>query len=201
MWKIGLTGSIGMGKTTAGVILRTLGLPVHDSDAAVHRAYDNPTVLAAIDAGFPGAVKDGKVDRPALGRMVFNDEPALRRLEAILHPAVKQDRERFLKFWRGRRHYAVAMDVPLLFETGADRECDVTVVVSAPAWLQARRVLARPGMTPERLQQVLARQMPDCEKRKRADIVVPTNLGRRVTVARLTALVKALQELSQPQPG
>ncbi len=199
MWKIGLTGSIGMGKSTAGNILKTLGIPVHDADRAVHRAFARgSSTVADIDIAFPGVVENGEVNRPALGKIVFNDNSAIKRLEQILHPLVRTDRERFVALHQRHRRFAVAFDVPLLFETNTDRECDFTIVVTAPSFIQAQRVLSRPGMTIERLEAVMGRQMPDSEKRRRADFVVPTNLGKRFTVNKLCTIVGTLRAYSQP---
>jgi dephospho-CoA kinase len=188
---IGLTGSIGMGKSTAAAMLRRLGVPVHDSDAAVHRLIGRGgRAVARIEKAFPGVVKDGAVDRAALGARVFGDAAALKRLEAILHPMVAGEKGRFLRLWASRRCKAVALDVPLLFETKGDRQCDVTILVSAPAFIQANRVLRRPGMTRARLDEIRARQMPEAEKRRRASFIVPTGLGHRLTLRRLTEIVQ-----------
>jgi dephospho-CoA kinase len=191
---VGLTGSIGMGKTTAARMLRRMGVPVHDADAQVHRLYaGDRDAIAAIASAFPGSVRDGRVDRAALGRQVIGRPEALRRLEAIVHPRVTAARRRFLAGAGRRRVPLVVLDVPLLFETGGDRAVDATVVVSAPARVQRARVLSRPGMTAEKLDGILARQMPDREKRRRADVVVPTGLGRAVTLRRLRAAVRSLK--------
>lgn len=187
----GLTGSIGMGKSTAARQLRRLGLPVHDADAAVHRLMaKGGAAVPAIAAAFPMAVRNGVVDRKALGARVFHDRPALRRLEGILHPLVRREERRFLARARRQRRRAVVLDIPLLFETGGVRRCDAVLVVSAPSFVQARRVLARPGMTPERLHAIRASQMPDHQKRRRADAVIPTGLGMRPA---LRALIVALR--------
>jgi dephospho-CoA kinase len=191
---IGLTGSIGMGKTTAALLLRRLGVPVHDADAAVHRLLaKGGAAVPAVDAEFPGVVRKGAVDRKALGARVFGDAEAMRRLERILHPLVRQDSARFLKEARKRGARLAVLDVPLLFEVGRDRDCDATLVVSAPPFVQRARVLARPGMSERRFHEVLARQMPDAEKRRRADHVVPTGLGRRLTLRRLQRVLKDVQ--------
>jgi len=191
---VGLTGSIGMGKTTAALLLRRMGVPVHDADAAVHRLLGKGGAgVPAVAAAFPGVVRDGAVDRTALGAKVFGDAEAMRRLERILHPLVRQDSGRFLKDARRRGARIAVLDVPLLFEVGRDRDCDATLVVSAPAFVQRARVLARPGMTERRLHEVLSRQMPDLEKRRRADYVVQTGLGRRLTLRRLARVLKDLE--------
>jgi dephospho-CoA kinase len=191
---LGLTGSIGMGKTTAALLLRRLGVPVHDADAAVHRLLGKGgAAVPTVAAEFPGVVRDGAVDRQALGARVFADPEAMRRLERILHPLVRQDSARFLQRARRRVARVAVLDVPLLFEVGRDRDCDATLVVSAPPFVQRARVLARPGMTERRFAEVLARQMPDAQKRRRADFVVPTGLGRRLTLRRLRRVLKDLQ--------
>ncbi len=145
-----------------------------------------------VEAAFPGVAADGGVDRAALRERVFGDAAALARLEAIIHPMVSDVRARFLARCAARRAALVVLDIPLLFETGNDRYCDATMVVTAPGFLQRARVLARPGMTPETLAGILARQMPDAEKRRRADFVVPSNLGRGVTLRRLKEIVRLL---------
>jgi dephospho-CoA kinase len=193
---VGLTGSIGMGKTTAALLLRRMGVPVHDADAAVHRLLGKGGAgVPAVAAAFPGVVRDGAVDRTALGAKVFGDAEAMRRLERILHPLVRQDSGRFLKDARRGGARIAVLDVPLLFEVGRDRDCDATLVVSAPAFVQRARVLARPGMTERRLHEVLSRQMPDLEKRRRADYVVQTGLGRRLTLRRLARVLKELERV------
>ncbi len=193
MLVIGLTGSIGMGKSTAAGMLRRLGVPVHDSDAAVHRLIrKGGRAVARIAEAFPGVVQDGTVDRAALGARVFGDPAALKRLEAILHPMVAEEKGRFLRRWASRRRKAVALDVPLLYEVKGDRQCDATILVSAPAFIQANRVLRRPGMTRARLAEIRARQMPESEKRRRASYIVPTGLGYRLTLRRLSEIVAGL---------
>jgi dephospho-CoA kinase len=151
--------------------------------------------LADIRARFGDEVLDdaGRLDRKALGARVFGDAEAMRRLERILHPLVRQDSARFLKEARKRGARLAVLDVPLLFEVGRDRDCDATLVVSAPPFVQRARVLARPGMSERRFHEVLARQMPDAEKRRRADHVVPTGLGRRLTLRRLQRVLKDVQ--------
>jgi dephospho-CoA kinase len=191
---IGLTGSIGMGKTTAAGLLRRMGIPVHEGDAAVHRLLGaGGEAVAEVAAAFPGTVHAGRVDRRALGARVFDDPEALARLEAILHPRVRRSAAAFLARARRRRQPVVVLDVPLLFETGGEAACDATVVLTAPAFVQAARVLARPGMTRARYRDILARQMPDAEKRARADFVIPTGLGRRCTLRALERMVKEVR--------
>jgi dephospho-CoA kinase len=191
---LGLTGSVGMGKSTAATMLRRLGIAVHDSDAAVHRLLaPKGAAVAAVAAAFPGVRRgDGGIDRPALGGRVFADPAALRRLERILHPLVRQSQQRFLARARAHRLNLVVLDIPLLFESGGAARCDKVVVVSAPAFLQRARVLARPGMTEARFAAILAQQMPDAEKRRRADYVVATGLGRAVTCRGFRRIVREL---------
>jgi dephospho-CoA kinase len=191
---LGLTGSIGMGKSTAAAMLRRLGVPVHDSDAVVHRLLGpGGRAVAPVETEFPGVVKDGAVDRATLGKRVFGDAVALRRLERILHPMVGAEKGRFLRRWAARRVRVVALDVPLLFETGGDRRCDATILVTASAFVQAGRVLRRPGMTPERLAEIRAKQMADGEKRRRADFIVMTGNGYNSTLRRLIGIVRLME--------
>jgi dephospho-CoA kinase len=176
MFILGLTGSLSMGKSTTAGFFAEAGIPVHDADAAVHRLYEGAAV-PAIEAAFPGTAADGKVDRARLAERVLNNPDALRRLEALVHPLVREEEERFLAQARADGAEVAVLDIPLLFETGADRRVDATVVVSAPADVQRVRALQRRGMTPEKLAAVLARQLPDSEKRRRADFVVDTSQG------------------------
>ncbi|HZH28646.1 MAG TPA: dephospho-CoA kinase [Azospirillaceae bacterium] len=193
---LGLTGSIGMGKSTAARMLRRLGIPVHDADAVVHRLLaKGGGAVAPIAAAFPGVVRDGAVDRQALGAQVFDNPDKLRWLESIVHPRVQASLRRFLADAARRRMKVVVLDVPLLFETGGDRRTDRTVVVTAPRFVQRARVLARSGMTEAKLAAILARQMPDVEKRRRADFVVPTGLGRRFTLKALVRVVRLAKGL------
>jgi dephospho-CoA kinase len=195
---VGLTGSIGMGKSTAAAMLRRMGVPVYDADAAVHRLQaPGGIALAPIEAAFPGVVKDGVLDRQALGARVFGDKEALRKLEAIVHPLVGQQQRAFLKRAARRGAPLVVVDIPLLFEGRGERRVDATLVVSAPAFLQRRRVMARPGMTEDKLAGILHQQVPDSVKRRRATIVIPTGLGLAPTRA---ALQKAVARLKR-RPG
>jgi dephospho-CoA kinase len=188
---LGVTGSIGMGKSRAAEILRNLGVPVHDADAEVHRLLnEDGKAIAAVESAFPGVVRNAAIDRRELGRRVFGDEAALCRLESILHPRVQSAAARFLQRARAQRRRIVALDVPLLFETGGAGRCDVVIVVSAPAFVQMARVLRRPGMTTNRLSAILARQMPDEKKRRLADFVVPTGLDRRTGLQALGRIVR-----------
>lgn len=188
---IGLTGSIGMGKSETAKMFQALGVPVYDADAGVHRLYerDGPAVQPVGDA-FPGVVRDGVVDRQELGRRVLDDRAALRRLEAIVHPLVGTDQLAFLRQAAADAQPMVVLDIPLLFETGGEARVDVVVVVSAPPDVQRQRVLERPGMSAAKFEAILAKQVPDAEKRARADFVVDTSQGldhARAQVARIVA--------------
>jgi dephospho-CoA kinase len=181
-----LTGSVGMGKTTAARMLRSMGIPVHDADAEVHRLLGRGgAAVKAVEAAFPGVKSGRAIDRAALGRIVFADPAALKRLEAILHPLVRQAERKFLAQSRRERRKLVVLDIPLLYETKGEGRCDGVIVVSAPKAIQHTRVLARPGMTKERLAAIEARQMPDRQKRRRADIVIETGLGKRHSLENL----------------
>ncbi len=190
---LGLTGSLAMGKSTAAAMLRRMGVPVCDSDALVHRLLGSGgRAVPAVGAAFPGVVTAGAVDRAALARYVFDDPAALRRLEAILHPMVQDGQHRFLAGAAARGAALAVLDVPLLYETRGDRRCDAVAVVTAPGFLQRQRALRRANMSTARLRAVLARQLPDAEKRRRATFVVPTGNGRRDTLIRLKRIVTLL---------
>jgi dephospho-CoA kinase len=190
---VGLTGSIGMGKSTAARMLREMGVPVYDADGAVHALQaKGGAALGPIEKAFPGVVKDGVLDRQALGQRVFGNKPALRKLEAIVHPLVAQRQRAFLRKMARRGEKLVVLDIPLLFEGLGERRVDATIVVSAPVFLQRQRVMARPGMTASRLDDILRQQVPDVLKRHKADIVIPTGLGLAPT---RTALAKAIARL------
>jgi dephospho-CoA kinase len=176
MFIIGLTGSIGMGKSTTARFFAEQGVPVHDADAAVHRLYEGDAV-PAIEAAFPGTTADGGVDRQKLGERVIGNAEAMRRLESIVHPLVRRAEERFLAQAEQGGAAAAVLDIPLLFETGGEERVDAVVVVTAPAEVQRARLLERPGMTAEKLDALLAKQMPDAEKRRRADFIVDTSQG------------------------
>ncbi len=175
---IGLTGSIGMGKSTTAAMFREAGVPVYDADAAVHALYDQGgAAVGPVGEAFPGVVRDGRVDREALRQRVLGDPEALKRLNAIVHPLVGQDRVGFFEAAKAMGADLVVLDIPLLFETGGHANVDYVVVASAPPEMQRERVLARPGMSPERLDAILAQQTPDAEKRARAHFVVDTGQG------------------------
>lgn len=197
---LGLTGSIGMGKSTAAAALRRLGVPLFDADAEVHRLLaSGGDAVASVEAVFPGVRQaTGGIDRRRLGQRVFGDPPALRRLEAILHPRVRAAEKRFVARARARGQRLVVLDIPLLFETGGAARCDVVLVVSAPSRLQRERVMRRPGMTESRFRGILRAQMPDAEKRRRADFVVATALGRNVSFRCLQTIVRKLRQGDSP---
>jgi dephospho-CoA kinase len=191
---LGLTGSIGMGKSTTAKFFAEEGVPVHDADATVHRLYESEAV-AAIEAAFPGTTTDGKVDRPKLAARVLGDDEARKRLEAIVHPLVRESETKFLSEARARQTPVVVLDIPLLYETGGEQRVDAVVVVSAPPEVQRERVLARPGMTEERFAQILAAQVPDAEKRRRADFVVDTSQDFDVARAQVRDILARLAKM------
>lgn len=198
---LGLTGSIGMGKSAAAATLRRLGVPLFDADAQVHRLLGpGGEAVEAVEAEFPG-VRDesGAIDRQRLGQQVFRDPSALRRLEGILHPMVRRAEMRFVARHHARRAPLVVLDIPLLFESGGVERCDFVLVVSAPARLQRERVMRRPGMSESRFANILRAQIPDREKRRRADFVVATALGRDVAFRRLKAIVRKLRRGELPR--
>ena len=191
---VGLTGSIGMGKSNAARVLRFLGVPVYDADAEVHRIYaKGGAAVAPIARAFPGAVRAGAVDRAKLSELLRADPGAVERLEAIVHPLVRRIQDRFIRSLRLRRAPIALLDIPLLFETGGETRCDAVIVVSAPAYLQRQRVLRRPGMSGAKLDLLLGRQMPDAEKRRRADFVVHTNRGYRETLLALKSILRKIR--------
>src|SRR5687768_8778844 len=175
MFILGLTGSVGMGKSTTAKFFAEEGVPVHDADAAVHRLYEGEAV-APIEVAFPGTTANGKVDRDKLAASVVGNVDALKRLEAIVHPLVRAAEQKFLADAEAGGAKVALLDIPLLYETGGESRCDAVVVVTAPEQVQRARVLAR-GTSEERLAGILARQMPDAEKRRRADFVVDTSVG------------------------
>jgi dephospho-CoA kinase len=191
---LGLTGSIGMGKSATAQVFREAGVPVHDSDACVHALYRGAAV-PLIEAAFPGSTANGAVDRPRLATMVLGDDAALARLEAIVHPLVGADREAFVAAARSAGHKAVVLDIPLLFEIGGERDVDAVVVVTAPESVQKSRVLSRPGMTEARFQAILAKQVPDAEKRRRAHFLIETDQGFRAARRQVSAILKAVSAM------
>lgn len=190
---LGLTGSIGMGKSTTASLFRRQGVPVFDADAAVHRLMaQGGKAVPKIAVLFPQAVKDGRVDRGALGAMVFGNGHALAQLEAILHPMVRDAQTKFIAQNRRHRRPLVVLDIPLLFEKTGWRICQRIAVVTAPPFLQAQRVLARPGQTPERLAQIRAVQLPDAKKRQAADFIIPTGFGLAHALRKVRQTVRLL---------
>ncbi|MFG1478446.1 dephospho-CoA kinase [Xanthobacter sp. V4C-4] len=191
MWILGLTGSIGMGKSATASMFRACGVPVHDADAAVHALYRGDAV-APVEAAFPGVARDGVIDRPALATRVLSDPGALARLEAIVHPLVRSEEARFLERARAGGARVCVLDIPLLFETGGDRRVHAAVVVSAPAEVQRGRVLDRPGMTEDKLAAILAKQMPDVQKRRRAHFIIDTGRGFEAARHQVVGVLRAL---------
>jgi dephospho-CoA kinase len=191
---IGLTGSIGMGKTETAKLFARLCIPVYDSDAAVHRLYEpGGAAVEKIAAEFPGAVRDGQVDRAVLSKLLVGNEAGFRKLEAIVHPLVAEDQRRFMAQAARNGAEMVVQDIPLLFETGGHARMDAVVVVSAPAELQRKRVLERPGMTMEKLDHILSRQMPDAVKRAKAHFVVETDRGLENAFEQVKSIVATLK--------
>jgi dephospho-CoA kinase len=183
-----------MGKSTAGKFFAEAGVPVHDSDAVVHALYEGEAV-AAIEAAFPGATADGKVDRGKLAAKVIDDKAALARLEAIVHPLVAKARDTFLADAQARGAPVVVLDIPLLFEIGGEGSCDAVVVVSAPAAMQRARAFERPGMTEEKFATLLAKQVPDEEKRRRADFIVDSSGGFDYARAQVRDILEAVAKM------
>ena len=189
MFKLGLTGSIGMGKSTTAAMFRAAGVPVHDADCVVHELYRG-RAAPLIEQAFPGTVIDGTVDRARLSRVLFDDESHLRALERIVHPLVRAERDRFLA---AHAHAPVVLlDVPLLFETNGESETDAVALVTASESVQRQRVLARPGMTEAKFRAILAKQMPDSEKRRRAHFLIETGLGIAHAERRVRAILRAI---------
>jgi dephospho-CoA kinase len=194
MFILGLTGSLGMGKSTTARFFAEEGVPVHDADAVVRRLYEGEAVNV-IEAAFPGTTADGKVDRNKLAARVLGDAAALQRLEAIVHPIVQEAERRLLAEAAANGEKVAVLDIPLLFETGGDRRVDAVVVVSAPPDVQRARVLERPGMTIEKLESILSKQMPDAEKRRRADFVVDSSQGFESAHAQVRAILDAVAKM------
>ena len=192
---IGLTGSIGMGKSTTAAMFREAGIPVYDADAAVHEAYDvGGIAVGPVGEAFPGVVKDGRVDREELRKRVLGNPDALKMLNGIVHPIVGRARAAVFEDAEAKGADMVILDVPLIFETGGEKNMHKVIVVSAPADMQRERVLAREGMTPERLDAILAQQVPDAEKRARADYVVDTGQGLEKAREQVAAIIADLRK-------
>lgn len=188
---LGLTGSIGMGKSTTARMFRDAGVPVHDSDETVHRLYAGKAA-ELIEKRFPGVVHEGVVDREKLAKAVLGQPDALKDLERIVHPLVRADADAFLERHRQEGARLALLDIPLLFETGGEDRVDRIVVVTAPAEVQRERVLARPGMTEEKFEAILSRQVPDAEKRRRADYIIDTGQGMDAARRRVAEIVDEL---------
>lgn len=196
---LGLTGSLAMGKSATAKMFAEEGVPVHDADAVVHRLYEGEAT-PAIEAAFPGTTANGKVDREKLGKYVLGDAAAIKRLEQIVHPLVHAAAQRFVAQAEASGAPVAVVDVPLLFETGGDKRCDAVVVVSAPAVLQRTRAFERPGMTEAKLAAILAKQMPDAEKRAHADFVVDTSQGFDAARAQVRDILKAVAKMPRRRP-
>jgi len=193
---LGLTGSIGMGKSTTAKMFADEGVPVHDADATVHALYAG-RAAPLIEEAFPGTVIDGVVDRTELGKQVVGNPGAMKRLEAIVHPLVREEEIAFLKKARAENRPLVVLDIPLLFETGGDKRVDRVVVVTAPSEVQRERVMGRPGMTEGRFEALLAKQTPDAEKRRRADFLIDTSLGMEAARAKVGQIVGVLKAMNR----
>jgi dephospho-CoA kinase len=188
---LGLTGSIGMGKSATADIFRRFGVPIHDADAAVHRLYAG-AAAPLIEAAFPGTAPDGVVERAALSELVIGSPERMAALEAIVHPLVREEKERFLEKAIAERAPVAVLDIPLLFETGGEAGCDAVVVVTAAAEVQRERVLSRPGMSAEKFAAILAKQMPDAAKRTRAHFLVDTGAGHPSAERQVGDILRAL---------
>jgi dephospho-CoA kinase len=193
---LGLTGSIGMGKSTTAQLCAEAGVPVYDADAAVHRLYEGEAA-PAIEAAFPGTTADGKVDRTKLSAQVVHDPAAIRRLEQIVHPMLGASRQKFFHDAEQSGAPVAVVDVPLLFETGGEKRVDAVVVVTTTPEIQRQRILARDNMTSEKLDAILARQLPDAEKRRRADFVVDTSHGLDPVRARIRDILVEAARMPQ----
>ena len=198
MLVLGLTGSVAMGKSATARFFAEEGVPVHDSDAAVHRLYEGDAV-AAIEQAFPGTTATGKVDRQKLGAKVVNDAAALKRLEGIVHPLVRQSETKFLEAARARGESIVVLDIPLLYETGGEKRVDAVVVVTAPVEIQRKRVLERPGMTPDKFAVLLQKQVPDAQKRVRADFIVDSGHGVEPAREQVRQILREVATLPKKQ--
>ncbi|MBR0968465.1 dephospho-CoA kinase [Bradyrhizobium diazoefficiens] len=193
---LGLTGSIGMGKSTTAKLFAEAGVPVYDADAAVHQLYEGEAA-PAIEAAFPGTTVNGKVDRPKLSARVVHDPAAIKQLEQIVHPMLGASRQQFFAAAEAAKAPVVVLDIPLLFETGGEKRVDAVVVVSTSPELQRERVLARGTMDEAKLDAIIAKQMPDAEKRKRADFVVDTSHGLEPVRAQITHILAEVVKMPQ----
>jgi dephospho-CoA kinase len=194
---LGLTGSAAMGKSATAEMFKAEGIPIFDADAEVHRLYEDEAA-AAIEAAFPRVTVDGRVDRERLSATVVNDPDALKRLEAVVHPLVRAAEEKFRAGARAKGAKVVVLNTPLLFETGGDKRVDAVVVVTAPGEVQRARLFARPNMTEEKFRAMLARQVPDSEKRRRADFLIDTSHGFDAARAEVRSILKSIAERGVP---
>ncbi len=192
MFVLGLTGSIGMGKSTTAAMFREAGVPVHDSDAAVHALYRG-AAAPLVEAAFPGTLQNGEIDRARLAALVIHDAAALKRLEAIVHPLVRAARAEFVAKARADGADLVVLDIPLLYETGCESEVDAVLLVTAPEEVQKSRIAARPDMTGAKLAAIIAKQMPDTEKRRRANIILDTSSGHAAVAQHVQDLIAAIR--------
>jgi len=199
MISVGLTGSIATGKSEAAKLFAAGGIPVFDSDAAVHDLYAEKTTAALLGKIFPGVIVNGEIDRQRLGQRVLGSPEDLKKLESLIHPLVRKRRERFIAHWRKQGSPLVVLDIPLLFETGQDREMDYVIVVSANEDVQRKRAMARPGMTEDKFARILARQTPDAEKRGRADFIVENSDSLEHLQTQVDSLSRKLAELARNQ--
>lgn len=198
MFILGLTGSLGMGKSTTAKFFAEEGVPVHDADAAVHRLYEGEAV-PLIEAAFPGTTADGKVDRDKLAKRVFGDSAAIKKLEKIVHPLVHAEERSFLAAAKAAGAKVAVLDIPLLFETKGDERCDAVVVVSAPAEVQRARAFERPGMTEAKFQAILAKQMSNAEKRARADFIVDSGQGFEAARTQVREILERVAKMAKRQ--
>jgi dephospho-CoA kinase len=199
MFVIGLTGSIGMGKSTTARFFADVGVPVHDADATVHRLYEGQAA-PLIEAAFPGTTSGGKVDRAKLAARVLGDKSALRQLETVVHPLVRQAEMQFLAQAEAAGAPVAVLDIPLLFETGGQERVDAVVTVSAPPEVQRSRLLERPGMTAEKLEALIANQLPDPEKRRRADFIVDSSQGFDAARAQVADILRQVAKMPKRRP-
>lgn len=195
MIKVGLTGSIGMGKSTTAEMFRQAGIPVHDADATVHALYSGEAI-EPVEEAFPGTTRNGTVDRRELADRVLGNPQAMQRLEAIVHPLVRQKELEFIANAELAGEKFVILDIPLLFETGGDQRVDMIIVVTAPAEVQRERVLSRPEMSEEKFISILAKQTPDSEKRERADFLIDTSLGMESARTEVEKIIRILRQKS-----
>ena len=197
MINVGLTGSIATGKSEAAKLFSSAGIPVFDSDAEVHDLYAEKTTVDLIGKTFPEVIVDGNIDRQRLGQRVLASPEDLRKLESLIHPFVKERREKFISHWQKQNYPLVILDIPLLYETGEDRKMDYVVVVSANEEAQRNRAMARPGMTQEKFASILARQLPDSDKRRRADFIIENSGNLEHLRKQVEVLSKKLGELAK----